>query len=137
VADFESVANDLTALLATTLTAASVVLVGENTQPDGTPRAIDDEWAELRLLDTGQINEIGGRIAHHTGLMIVEIYTELGKGSARGRAIADAIAIAFQGIRVGAASCYEAEYRPGARDPGGAFWHSGCSIRFRWEHTPT
>ena len=127
--DFGSIQNDLTTLLATTLTAEGVELVGENAQHDGSARAPSSEWAEFRVLDAPRpwIGEIGGRTTPHTGSLMVELYTPLGEGSARARAIADALASAFQGVRVGSVACYDVDFRPGGRDPGSAFWHSGCS----------
>jgi len=136
MADFESIQNDLTAALKTVLDTLSVDLVGENTRTDGSPQAQSDEWAESRVLDAADLREIGGRTAEHRGQLMVEIYTPLGRGAKRGREIADSIAGAFQGVRVGSVSCYQADYRPGGRDVGSAFWHSGISIRIRWEHAP-
>lgn len=137
MADFETIQNDLTALLATTLTAAGVELVLENSQAGDEPRAPSGEWAEVRVLTAGRIRELASRNAYHRGQMIVEIYTELGQGSRRRAQIEKAIANAFQGKRIGAASCYQLDPRTGARDPGGDFWHSGCSLEFHWEHAPT
>lgn len=136
MADFESVQNDLTAALQTVLTTASVSLVLENSPAPTSPRAPTAEWAEVRIVTAGRITEINSPIARHEGRMLIELYTQLGKGAARAAALSDAIALAFQGIRVGAAACYEVDPRGGFRDEGGAHWHSGCSVRFKWEHTP-
>ena len=144
MADAESAYNTILGKLKTKMDAARplVPIAWPNIQfdpaDDYTP-GTHQGWARVALVggdaEIASAGGTGSRRWRHYGVVVVQVFTPLGKGAAMALAIADDVATAFRGVTASGVVLRAPTVRPIGTDAEGAFWQCNIETPYRYDQT--
>jgi len=100
--------------------------------------ASHDAWARITIRGGDARIASAGAVGHrrwrHVGVVIVQVFTVLGRGAAAGLAVADDVAHALRGTTVNGVALNAAAIEPVGQDEVGGFFQTNVRVAFRYDY---